>query len=190
MSVCDLYNVVEVLTKDFYYSIHFNNIIFNPMKKYILILIAITLFFTACEKSKDIEALPSPSIQLEKDVNIIDKFIADNNLSVTNLSGTGIYYHIYESGDLTIRPNPSSTITARYTGRLLDGSTFTYQESAKFELRYALPGFQLGLPLVGKGGKIRLILPSGYAYDRQGFNNKLVAPNQVVDYEIELLDVK
>ena len=160
------------------------------MKKYILILTAITLLFTACEKSNQVEALPSPSIQLGEDVNIIDKFIADNNLKVTNLALTGVYYHILDSGNINLRPTTSSFIKVKYTGHLLNGNTFTYQDSAKFILRYALPGFQLGLPLIGKGGKIRLILPSGYAYDRQGSNNKLVAPNEVVDFNIELLDVK
>ena len=160
------------------------------MKKYILLLIAVTLFYASCSKSKDTEVLPSPFIQLGEDLKVINKFIADNKLSVTNLAPTGIYYHISDSGNTQSRPTTLSFTTARYTGRLLNGTTFTHQDSAKFELRYALPGFQLGLPLIGKGGKIELILPSGYAYDRQGSNDKLVAPNEVVYYEIELLDFK
>lgn len=160
------------------------------MKKYILLLTVTSLLYIACTKSKDIEALPNPSIQLGEDVKVISKFISDNNLAVTNLAGTSIYYHIVDSGNINLRPTTSSFITVKYTGHLLNGSTFTYQDSAKFALRYALPGFQLGLPLIGKGGKIRLILPSGYAYDRQGSNNKLVAPNQVVDFDVELLDIK
>lgn len=160
------------------------------MKKYILILSSAILLLTACEKSNDSIALPDPSIQLAQEAKIINKFIADNNLKVTKLAPTGIYYNITDSGNTILKPTSSSIVTVKYTGHLLNGNTFTHQDSVKFALKNALPGLQLGLPLIGKGGKIRLILPSGYAYDRQGSNNKLVAPNEVVNFDIELLDVK
>jgi FKBP-type peptidyl-prolyl cis-trans isomerase FkpA len=57
-----------------------------------------------------------------------------------------------------------------------------------FALNGVIPGFQYGLPLIQKGGIIKLIIPSSLAYGCRGFG--AVPGNSVLFFEIELTDVQ
>ncbi len=60
----------------------------------------------------------------------------------------------------------TDTVTVNYEGRLLDGTVFdkTKTEPVKFPLNGVIEGWQKGIPLIKKGGQIRLLIPSPMAY--------------------------
>ena len=50
-----------------------------------------------------------------------------------------------------------------------------------------IPGWQIGLPLIQKGGEIKLIVPSSLAY---GCGSGPLPPNSVLYFDIHLVDVQ
>jgi hypothetical protein len=50
-----------------------------------------------------------------------------------------------------------------------------------------IPGWQIGLPLIHKGGEIKLIVPSSLAY---GCGNGPLPANSILYFDIHLVDVQ
>jgi FKBP-type peptidyl-prolyl cis-trans isomerase FkpA len=50
-----------------------------------------------------------------------------------------------------------------------------------------IQGFQTGLKLIQKGGRIKLIVPSALAYGCKGYGS--VPGNSILYFEVELIDV-
>ena len=163
------------------------------MKNYTLSLLAISLLiFSSCLKSEDPIAEPDPRIQLAKDTVIIRKFITENNIPALKDSVYSVFYQIKSAGTGNHKYTSNSKITVKYVGKFLDGRKFdeNLKDSAVYTLGTLLPGWRIGVPRIQKGGKIRLLIPSGYAFDRFGSVGGGVPPNTVLDFDIELLDVK
>ncbi len=153
--------------------------------KNILLLSLVFLFaLGSCSKMDDFD----PQKQADEDEAIIVKFLAANNLTAIRHS-SGVYYTIVEPGAGTIAYSASTQILAKYTGRLLNGTVFdkTSTQPLSFRLGDVIVGWQIGIPLIKKGGKIRLFIPSAYAYGRDGSGP--IPDNAVLDFDVELVDV-
>ena len=61
--------------------------------------------------------------------------------------------------------------------------------TATFALNRLIVGWQIGVPLIKKGGSIRLIVPSGLAYGSSS-PGLGIPKNAVLDFTIDLIDVK
>ena len=109
---------------------------------------------------------------------------------------SGMYVVTDATGEGEDRPNLNDEVTIFYKGYLLDGTNFdgTDTDPATFPLSNLIPGWQLGIPMFGKGGKGKLIIPPGLAYgpeDLLGPEGNVVVPgNSVLMFEIELIDWK
>jgi FKBP-type peptidyl-prolyl cis-trans isomerase FkpA len=81
-------------------------------------------------------------------------------------------------------------VTIFYHGFLLDGTEFdgTGEEPATFRLDQLIVGWQIGIPMFGKGGKGKLIIPPGLAYGPN--DNGQIPGNSTLMFEIELIDWK
>lgn len=100
----------------------------------------------------------------------------------------GIFYEIINPGKGEA-VKVSDTVTVRYKGYLLEtGEVFdqTTDEPRSFPLNRLIKGWQIGLPLIQTGGKIKLILPSGIAYGIRTRSAK-IPPNGVLVFEIEII---
>lgn len=141
-----------------------------------LALVMLTVF-NSCKKD-----------QLEVDEKLIKEFIAKNNIPALRHE-SGLYYQI-------ILPGSGSTVTlntivsVKYTGRLLNGSVFdgTTTDPATFPLANLIEGWQKGIPLIRKGGKLRLLIPSSLGYKQSGSGR--IPGNSVLDFDIELVNVQ
>ena len=107
------------------------------------------------------------------------------------LAGTfhtsGLYYQITDPGSGVI-PTSSSTFSVKYTGKFLNGTVFDSQTTPiSFQLAQVIVGWQIGLPLIKKGGTIKLIVPSAFAYGCKGRSS--IPSNAILYFEIELVDV-
>ncbi|HEX7365657.1 MAG TPA: FKBP-type peptidyl-prolyl cis-trans isomerase [Pelobium sp.] len=159
------------------------------MKNCFYILLFAVLGFAACKKEKYVDYQALALEQYGKDTVIINKFIADNNIPAKKDSTIDIYYQIIEPGTGDeVNWTANSLITAKYDGRFLNGTSFDKSDSAIFELGRVIAGWQIGIPKIKKGGKIRLIIPSGFAYGDRGSGQ--IPPNSILDFDIELLDIK
>jgi FKBP-type peptidyl-prolyl cis-trans isomerase FkpA len=144
---------------------------------------------------KDEEVVLSDAAQLEKDVAIIDKWLADN--SITALTDpSGLRYVITTPGT-GAKPALTNSVVVKYSGKFLnDGITpdksvvFDSSTSAiTFKLSTLIAGWQIGFQLLPKGSKATLYLPSGLAYGKNGAGSSIPA-NANLFFDVELIDVK
>ncbi len=99
-----------------------------------------------------------------------------------------------KQGDTTkSRPEPTSTVSIRYTGKLPDGSVFDSigpDEAPLTSLVSNLaPGIAEGLTHMYPGGKSVLTIPAGLAYGHEGVPG-VIPPDCPIRFEVELVDVK
>jgi len=118
----------------------------------------------------------------------IVNYAAANGISATAHS-SGLYYQITNAGSGPA-PTSGSKVSIKYTGKLLNGTIFDSQTSApvSYSLNSLIKGFQTGLPLIQKGGTIKLIVPSSLGYGCNGFGS--VPGSAILYFEVELTDVQ
>lgn len=135
-----------------------------------------TALFTACEKT--------PEEQAEYDEKKIVEYLQENEIEAIRHE-SGLYYRIDELGSGS-NPGSSSTVTVNYVGFFMDGKVFDINGSSTFSLNGVIKAWQIGVPLIKRGGKIKLFSPSGLAYGnraRQG-----IPANSILLFDIELID--
>ena len=139
--------------------------------------------FSACKKdSYDAEK------QAKIDDGLIVDFIAKNSIVAIKHS-SGLYYQVLTPGDGNV-VTTSNTVTVAYTGKLLNGTEFDKSSSASFSLAGNLiQGWKIGVPLIKKGGKIRLIIPSALAYGNTS-PGAGIPENAVLDFTIDLINAQ
>ncbi len=120
-----------------------------------------------------------------------DKFLAENGKKegvVTTASG--LQYQVLTQGK-GAKPGASDSVKVNYKGQLLDGTEFdsSYKrgEPAVLPLQGVIPGWAEGLQLMAVGSKYRFWIPAKLAYGEQA--PPMIGPNQVLDFEVELLEV-
>ncbi len=149
---------------------------YSFMMRIALVILAVSLL-AAC----------APESQAEQDRETILQFIEDNNLAAEEHE-SGLFYVVEAAGGEE-RPSLSTEVEVRYTGRLTDGTVFDSTEgnqTIKFRLNGVIPGWQIGIPLFGRGGRGQLIIPSGLAYGPRRAGS--IPPNSVLVFDVELVD--
>jgi FKBP-type peptidyl-prolyl cis-trans isomerase len=107
------------------------------------------------------------------------------------IKGELFYEIVTPGGDQ--KPKPTDTVKVHYTGKLLDGKVFdssvTRGEPVEFPLNQVIPGWTEGLQLIGKGGKVKLHIPSELGYGAQG-SQGAIPPFATLVFDVELIDIK
>lgn len=114
------------------------------------------------------------------------QYIADSTLTAVE-TPEGLFHIIHEPGGVN-KPSINSTIELDYVGKLTNGEVFDQNEDepARFNLSDLIRGWQLGIPLVGEGGEITLIIPPQLGYGFQGRPG--IPGNAVLVFDIDLLN--
>ena len=141
----------------------------------------------------------------------IAAYIKDNNLK-TQTTASGLQYVITNPGSAQ-KPVLGDTVMLNYTGKLAtkksDGTYHIFDTSDKktaedakiynamvkyepraFSIGNAIPGFDEGYQLIGKGGKITLIIPSKLGYGEGGQPQAKISPFAPIVLEVEIVDIK
>lgn len=128
-----------------------------------------------------------PKTVASEDAAMLSYAVA-NGITATK-HGSGMYYQIINPGSGTVTPTNASTVTVKYTGKLINGTIFDQRITTpvSFVLGGVIVGWQLCLPLIKKGGSIKLIIPSEYGYGCAGQGP--VPGYSILYFEIELIDV-
>ena len=120
---------------------------------------------------------------------MIAKFVKDNKLKVQQ-TPSGIN-DIIETEGTGEHPTINDQVKVHYKGTLLNGTQFdsSYDrgEPITFPLKGVVKGWQEGIPLLKKGGKGKLIIPSSLAYGERARTS--IPANSVLVFDVELLDV-
>ena len=166
------------------------------MKKFFFGLVLFILI--GCSKDATVAPL-SPEDQLIKDIAAVDqdqlkKDIATIDLYLTAAGTTaisdptGLRYVVTTVGT-GVKPTLANKVTVKYTGKLMsNGAIFDQSSSATFTLSSLIVGWRIGFPLLNKGSKADLYVPSGYAYGVRGAPPAISANANLI-FKVELIDV-
>lgn len=157
--------------------------------KYFLLLVCIAGCFAACKKT-DVGEVYDPVPQFKADTTAIRAYIKTNNISnVLKNEQYGVFYQIIQPGTGSVTYTTSTRIVVDYEGRLLNGTIFDSSKGVlqTFVLGSLIPGWQIGIPYIQKGGQIRLFIPSYYGYGE--ITRTGIPANSVLDFTITLNDI-
>jgi FKBP-type peptidyl-prolyl cis-trans isomerase FkpA len=157
--------------------------------KYLTLLVGLAGCIASCNKDNFVDSFDYET-QFKLDTTTIRSFVLANKISVSKINEYGVFYQVLAPGTGSITYGPNTQITVNYNGRLLNGTGFDSTAVGKpktWALGNMIPGWQIGIPLIQKGGKIRLFIPSYYGYGNQATGP--IPANSVLDFTIELVDV-
>lgn len=156
------------------------------MKNLILIISVITAcaFFAGCSK-KDESCNPSFDAAPVSEVLALEQYLSTNKIEATK-NDLGFYYKI-EAAGTGEHPDACSEVDVNYKGSLTNGNIFEQKQNLHFQLKGLIKGWQVGIPLIGKGGKITLYLPPSLAYGDRESNG--IPANSILIFTIDLIKV-
>lgn len=134
--------------------------------------------------------------QIKKDDALLQDYAKKNNLTVQKDS-SGVYYVITQPGTGP-KPKTGQTVSVKYKGQLLDGKVFDSSEKAPnngkpidfaIGVGQVIPGWDKAIPLLPKGSKATLLIPSPLAYGQRGAGSDIPA-DAPLRFDVELVDVK
>lgn len=159
------------------------------MKKIILIIGVMGLFSSCLKNDTKCTASDSPIVAPASEIATLQTYITAN-VPAAIAHSSGLFYEILAPGS-GASASICSNVTVRYAGYLLgSGTPFENPVNAvSFSLSQVIVGWQKGVPLVPKGGSIRLYIPPSLAYGSAG-SPPTIPPNSYLRFDIQVDDVK
>lgn len=174
----------------------------------VYLLIVIVFCLAACKKS-EVFGPDQYKAQAAVDDKIIAEYLAKYDTlgqfkHVQNNDTIGVFYRVIDSGANNTLYSSATRITVGDTGRILtvnarNGQLFyeTNDYHPTYSLGQVITGWQYGVPEVGSGGEVEVIMASRYAYghyaqaqigQEYGLTNGLPG-DAILDFYIRLYDV-
>ncbi len=128
--------------------------------------------------------------QAKKDEKAILQYLEAKSIDAER-TNSGLYYKIIDPGNTNKKPSKSSQVSVQYVGKLLDGTSFDRSpsdENITFPLNKVIMGWQEGIPKVGEGGEVKLIIPSHLGYGNAKVGR--IPSNSVLVFDVKLLEVR
>ncbi|MEL7003167.1 MAG: FKBP-type peptidyl-prolyl cis-trans isomerase [Bacteroidota bacterium] len=144
-------------------------------------------------------------IQLIKDLEIIDKYLSENNIEAEKTE-SGLRYVVKEEGTGE-KPANGDSVRVDYAGQLLEGPYFdtsnkqlaeeqgmfnpgrTYEPyPLKLGIGSVIKGWDEGLTYLNEGSKATLYIPSSLGYGPRGAGGQ-IGPNSILVFDVELVEI-
>jgi FKBP-type peptidyl-prolyl cis-trans isomerase FkpA len=154
------------------------------------LLIISSLFLNSC--GKNVSGCQPTPVANEKDQLVA---YCNANGITYSVHPSGILYEIIAPGS-GVPPTVTSTVSVIYTGKHLDNTTFDANSTPYTTLlNDFIDGWKIGLTLIKKGGRIKLLVPSalGYSCTGSGLNasgQQAIKANEPLFFDVTLTDVK
>lgn len=100
------------------------------------------------------------------------------------LTDSGLCYKVIHQGELR-RPNASSNITVKYSGKLINGTTFDSSDYFEANLSSMISGWIEGITKMNVGGHYLFYIPADLAYGTAGQGT--IPPYSVLIFDVTLL---
>ncbi len=152
--------------------------------------VVLSMFAAGCLKS---DSNPSSNctpnttgVPTAAEVSAVQAHLTANSITATQ-HPSGLFYKINVQGT-GATPTATSRVTVKYTGKLTNGSVFDQNTTGTtFTLNQLITGWQIGLPLIQKGGSIDLYLPPTLGYGCNSVGG--IPAGSITIFNIELIDV-
>ncbi|HEY2649227.1 MAG TPA: FKBP-type peptidyl-prolyl cis-trans isomerase [Puia sp.] len=159
------------------------------MKKmfFVLVVVGIVIFFGCGKNLPDTPACTN--LSPNADSSALLQYAHDSSIQVTRDS-SGIFYRIIDSGN-NLKPIFSSNIRVNYVVRTMSGYIIDSASNSNLNgvgLYGLIPAWQIGLPKIGVGGEIIMLVPSALAYGCAGYP-PVVPSNTPLYFDVKLLQV-
>lgn len=147
----------------------------------------------SCLKSNSEKTCAYPSsnkIAPQQEQDSLKAWLDSNQISAVR-HPAGFYYQIVNPGSGTDTMTLCSEILINYTGKFINGQTFDQGTNVYLVLGALIDGWKKGLPLIKKGGEIKLYIPPSLAYGSQDYapNGVVAIPgNSTLIFEVKLID--
>lgn len=151
------------------------------MKKILFFILAFIIAFSSCDEDN---SSPSYEEQLAIDIEKIQDYLLENNLTAQSTEN-GLHYIIDVEGTGSY-PTIDSIVKINYVGRFLNDTIFD-QGTIETYLNSFILGWQKGIPYFREGGSGKLLIPSSMGYGV--YAHYPIPANSVLIFDIELLEV-
>lgn len=152
------------------------------MRLLIFFLLLTTAFFSCREEEIR---------QHEADILAIENYLSQQGITAERDLAADFFYSFFVKNDNSYTPprDEGLTLEVLYKAYLLDGTVVedTRNTPVRVALDQSIYGWRLALPLMGKGDRMLLILPSRLAYGTE--SSATIPANSILAFEIELLEV-
>lgn len=160
------------------------------MKKIVFIaaLVVASFYVVSCGKGAETTNTICANTPVANDSTALINFATANNITATK-DASGMYYEVVTAGTGTTSPNGNSFVEVTYKGTLLNGTVVDSTVAGKtvsFYLYQLIAGWQVGIPKIKTGGRIKLLIPSALAYGCQGSGTRVPA-NSPIYFDITLV---
>jgi len=165
------------------------------MKYHILGILLSLALLTGCKKDETCDfpdaAITVPPAQITE----LQNYLTSKGITDAVQSPYNFFYRITAPGSGTSVSNLCTIVVASYVGLLKDDSVFDRTApgaTIRAQLGQFIVGWQKGLPLISKGGKITLYIPPALGYGSvaktDGAGNVVIPANSMLVFDVEVVD--
>ncbi|MES2645237.1 MAG: FKBP-type peptidyl-prolyl cis-trans isomerase [Bacteroidota bacterium] len=158
------------------------------MKKSLFLLLFPVMSLVSCLKTEEVECVPM-EVTLNapaNEVSALKGILLGSGITATE-DPRGFFYVI--SGPTTgVKPTTCSVVSIDYVAKILNGAQVDQGTGAVFQVAAFITGWQEAIPLLSKGGSMKLYLPPSLAYGPNPNGN--IPGNSNLEFTIDLKDVK
>ena len=151
-------------------------------------LLCFVLFFS-CKKESGCGYSDQHVVAPLSEQQAVKDYLTTSNVSAALKDSSGFYYEIVGSGEGNGSPGLCSQGELSYKGQLTNGHVFE-QASTAFTLGSSIEGLRKGLPLIKKGGHIKLYIPPTLAYGSKEIKDNsgtvIIPANSILVFDITM----
>jgi FKBP-type peptidyl-prolyl cis-trans isomerase FkpA len=163
------------------------------MRNYFVYVFFIVALFSGCIKGDTTQEVCNYDPCLQKapasEIDAVKTYL--NSQSITAEQHCSGLFYIIDAAGSGGTPTICDYIVAKYKGNFTNGNVFDQgQFSSPIQLNNLIAGWKNGIPLIKKGGKIRLFIPPSLGYGSQAYpstSNPVIPANSILIFEVELL---
>ena len=162
------------------------------MRNKFLFILALPFLFTACKKSSssgNCGYTTTTAVAPAGEIANLKAAMGADTLTFTQHS-SGLFYKISSQGTGSV-PGVCSDVTVKYSGRLINSSVpfDSNTTGVTFTLGQLISGWQIGIPLIKKGGSIILYIPPSLGYGSTGAGSA-IPPNSNLVFTVDLINLQ
>jgi FKBP-type peptidyl-prolyl cis-trans isomerase FkpA len=147
------------------------------------------VLFYSCKKESGCGYNEENIVAPVSEQRAVKAYLDTNNIASVGKDSSGFYYQVFEEGEGNSNPSLCSQVELNYIGKLTSGTIFE-QKSAAFTLGSSIEGLRKGIPLIKKGGRMKLYIPPALAYGSKEIKDesgKVIIPaNSILVFDISL----